>query len=202
MSEKNENKPKASVFWEEIRSITETVFISLFVITMIFTFLLRIVTVKGESMKNTLMPEDKLLTTAWCTQPEQGDIIIVDTTEALLLDDNNSIVRKTGLGKNIVKRVIATEGQTIDIDFERGAVYVDNIMLDEPYITALTHIDEGAFTGKYPVKVPENCVFVMGDNRGVSKDSRSGEIGFVEYEDIIGKVIFRLSPIGEFGFIE
>lgn len=201
MNGKSELKSKLQTIYEEALSIIETVLISLFIISMVFTFLLKIVTVKGESMKNTLMPEDKLLTTAWCSSPEQGDIIIVDASTALLLDESNSLVYKTGLGKNIVKRVIATEGQTVDIDFDRGTVYVDGKMLDESYVIGLTHLDEGAFTGKYPVTVPEDCVFVLGDNRSVSKDSRSDEIGFIENKNIIGKVIFRLSPFEEFGSI-
>lgn len=202
MNGKPESKSKLQIIYEEALSIIETVILSLFVISMVFTFLLKIVTVKGESMKNTLLPENKLLTTAWCNSPEAGDIIIIDASTALLLDDNNKPVHKTGLGKNIVKRVVATEGQTVDIDFERGTVYIDGVMLDESYVIGLTHLDEGAFTGKYPVTVPEGCVFVLGDNRSVSKDSRSDEIGFVENENIIGKVIFRLSPFEEFGFIE
>lgn len=201
MSENSKNASKLAHFWAEVRSIAETVLISLFVITMIFTYLLKIVTVKGESMKNTLLPEDKLLTTAWCGNPEQGDIIIINAKEALLLAEDDSLIYKTGLDKHIVKRVIATEGQSVNIDFDRGAVYVDGVMLDEPYITSLTHIDEGAFTGQYPVTVPEGCVFVLGDNRLVSKDSRSADIGFIETKNIVGKVIFRLSPLEEFGFV-
>ena len=202
MNHGSEAKSKMSIILDELFSIIETVLMTLFIISMVFTFLLKIVTVKGSSMKDTLMPEDKLVTTAWCSSPEQGDIIIVDASTALFIEKDGSLVYKTGLGKNIVKRVIAIEGQTVDIDFERGAVYVDGIMLDEAYVTGLTHLDEGAFTGQYPVTVPKDCVFVLGDNRAVSKDSRSDEIGFIENDNIIGKVIFRLSPFEELGFVE
>ena len=75
-------------------------------------------------------------------------------------------------------------------------------MIDENYITGLTHMDEGAFTGQYPVEVPEGYVFVMGDNRQISKDSRSAEIGFVAVDNITGKVLLRFSPRERFGFVE
>ena len=75
-------------------------------------------------------------------------------------------------------------------------------MLDESYITGLTHMDEGAFTGQYPVTVPKGYVFVLGDNRQVSKDSRSSELGFVAVKNITGKVLMRISPLETFGFVK
>ncbi|MDE5583529.1 MAG: signal peptidase I [Ruminococcus sp.] len=183
-------------------SFVEMMFITLFVITLLFTYVFRIATVNGESMLDTLRPDDRLITTAWYNSAKNGDIVIIYAGDAVTLGEDGKKIVKKGLRKTLVKRIIATEGQKIYIDFERGAVWVDGVMLDENYITGLTHMDEGAFTGQYPVEVPEGHVFVMGDNRQVSKDSRSAEIGFVPVENIMGKVLIRVSPSENFGAVE
>lgn len=190
------------VLYREIISFIELIIITLFLMTMIFTYVLRIATVNGDSMKNTLISGDRLITTAFCNSPEQGDIVIIYAGDAVTLDENRNLEINKGLRKTLVKRVIAVGGQTVDIDFERGSVYVDSVMLDESYITGLTHMDEGAFTGQYPVTVPKGYVFVLGDNRQVSKDSRSSELGFVAVKNITGKVLMRISPLETFGFVK
>ncbi|MCC8136022.1 MAG: signal peptidase I [Ruminococcus sp.] len=180
----------------------ETAIITLFVILLIFTYVLKIVIVDGESMQNTLFQDDAIVVSLLYSEPEAGDIVIINADDAVMLNSDNTLRYEVGLGKKIVKRVIATGGQTVDIDFEKGAVYVDGVMLEESYVTGLTHLDEGAFTDQYPVTVPEGYVFVMGDNRAYSKDSRSLEIGFIAVDSIVGRVFFRLSPISEFGFVD
>ena len=153
-------------------------------------------------MSKTLESGDRVVITNFSAKPKQGDIVVFYAADSVILDDENNLVINPGVRRNLVKRVIAAEGQTVDFDFEKGIVYVDGKILSEDYISGLTHSDSGAFTGKYPVTVPPGYVFVMGDNRRNSIDSRSYEIGFVAVDSIIGKVIFRLTPFDSFGFLE
>ena len=135
-------------------------------------------------MLPTLVDKDRLIVSYLFYTPKNGDIVIVN-------NDNPA------LEKVIVKRVIATEGQTVDIDFDSGEVKVDGKVLQEDYINNLTLLDEGGHN--YPVTVPENCVFVMGDNRMNSLDSRDSRVGFVPEEEILGKVSLRIFPFSRFG---
>ncbi|MCD7810623.1 MAG: signal peptidase I [Ruminococcus sp.] len=199
---KNKTKKHDDKLLNELLTLLETAIITLFVIMLIFTYVLKIVIVDGESMQNTLFQDDAIVVSLLYSEPEAGDIVIINADDAVLLNSDNTLRYEVGLCKKIVKRVIATGGQTVDIDFEKGAVFVDGVMLEESYVTGLTHLDEGAFTDQYPVTVPEGYVFVMGDNRAYSKDSRSLEIGFIAVDSIVGRVFFRLSPISEFGFVD
>lgn len=102
------------------------------------------------------------------------------------------VLRKdTFLEEPIVKRVIATEGQTVDIDFGEGTVYVDGVALEEDYINEPTYLEEGT---EFPLTVPEGCVFVMGDNRNRSSDSRDSRLGTVDTRYVIGKAVFLAFP--------
>ena len=149
-------------------------------VVLIFTLLFRVVVVSGPSMKNTLYNGDYilLLNNVLYTEPQYGDIIVAckDTFHD---------------GEPIIKRIIAVEGQTVDIDFVQGIVYVDGVALDEPYTNTPTNIEEGV---TFPQVVPEGCVFVMGDNRNASKDSRSLEIGMIDKREILGKALFLVFP--------
>ena len=146
-----------------------------------FLFCFRIAVVDGDSMLNTLVDGDYvlLLNRLISGDPQQGDIVVIST--------NNY-----GKGKPIIKRVIATEGQEVFIDFEKGTVSVDGEILDEPYIKDLT---KRSFSGvSYPLTVEEGCIFVMGDNRMNSTDSRSPQIGQIDCREVIGKAIFCIFP--------
>lgn len=150
------------------------------VIMVLFLLLFRVVIVYGPSMNDTLMSGDYLLLLGsnLYHDPQQGDIIVA-------LKDSYSTTEP------VVKRVIATEGQTVDINFASGIVYVDGVALEEPYIKNLTTNFEGT---EFPLTVTEGHVFVMGDNRQRSMDSRDPTIGLIDEREILGKVIFLLFP--------
>lgn len=157
-------------------------------IMIVFLLLFRVIVVSGSSMYSTLIHGDYLLllSNVFYQEPEQGDIVVISKQSY----DN---------GKPIVKRVIAREGQIVDIDFENAIVYVDGLPLEEPYIHAPTTMDEGT---KFPLIVEPGCIFVLGDNRAVSLDSRSPDIGQIDTREVLGKAIFLLFPGNNYGMEE
>ena len=150
------------------------------VLMIVFLMFFRVVVVEGTSMNQTLLDGDYLLllNSTFYGEPEQGDIVVISK------DSYDH-------GVPIVKRVIATEGQIVDIDFENGIVYVDGVALVEPYLNTPTNVQGGV---QFPLEVEDNCVFVMGDNRNCSKDSRYYEIGMIDTREILGKAIFLVLP--------
>ena len=154
-------------------------------IVLVFLLVFRVIVVNGSSMYDTLLHGDYLLllSNVFYQEPEHGDIVVISKESF----DN---------GKPIVKRVIAKEGQTVDIDFENGIVYVDGIALQEDYIYTLTTVDEGM---AFPLTVEEGCIFVLGDNRGVSLDSRNPNVGQIDTREVLGKAIFLIYPGDNYG---
>ena len=140
----------------------------------------RIVVVNGSSMYNTLIDGDYLLliSNTFYRDPQPGDIVVASIDS---FDD----------GAPIVKRIIATEGQIVDIDFEAGIVYVDGVALEEDYTYTKTTTQEGV---SFPLRVEEGHVFLMGDNRESSRDSRYPGIGQVDRRELLGKAVFLLLP--------
>lgn len=154
-------------------------------IVLVFVFLVRIITVSGYSMEPTLLWNDRVAVQSLPYTPERGDVVVLDGY--------------TDYGDPLVKRIIAVGGDTLDIDFSTGTVTLNGEQLDEPYISAPT---SRSYDVIFPVVVPEGYVFVMGDNRPNSLDSRSSEVGFIDERDILGKVLLRVFPLGRFGAIQ
>lgn len=160
-----------------IFEIFEAIIAAFFVITLIFTFVFRVFSVDGPSMKPTLQDGDKVVVSTIGYKAQKGDIVVLSSTE--------------GLKKPIIKRIIAVAGDTVDINFTTGVVTVNGT--EEHYTDELT---TQQFDVAFPVTVPEGTVFVLGDNRGVSLDSRSTQVGCVDERLIVGKVLFRFFPLG------
>ncbi len=175
--------------WQKtlFRDARELVYI-LVIFMLVYVLCFRMVVVVGDSMYGTLMDGDRLLllSNVFYREPEQGDIIVASK-------------QSFKNGECIIKRVIATEGQTVDIDFTTGKVYVDGQVLQEDYISSPTMYPEGM---EFPLTVAENCVFVMGDNRMDSTDSRNPLIGLIDQRQILGKAILILIPGTDHGTMD
>jgi signal peptidase I len=157
----------------------QTLVCSVLAAVVLFTFVIRLVGVDGHSMVPTLQNGDRLLVLNSLLYHDYryGDIVVL---------------RKEAFSEApIVKRVIATAGQTVDIDFETGSVYVDGALLEEDYINDPTLREEGT---EFPLTVPEGSIFVMGDNRNHSSDSRDLRLGTVDTRYVIGKAVFLAYP--------
>ena len=176
MQEQEKQTAKGRDLYEWVQSLVGSVL----VVVAIFTFVIRMMGVDGHSMLNTLQHGDRLLVVNSMLYHDYkyGDIVIL---------------RKNGVFDDdpIVKRVIAVEGQTVDIDFAEGIVYVDGEALEEDYIRVPTYTAEGT---EFPLTVPEGSIFVMGDNRNGSSDSRDYRLGTVDTRYVIGKAAFLIFP--------
>ena len=164
-------------------------------VIILFAFVFRVPTIDGNSMNNTLFNGERVIISDLFYQPKYGDVVVISRNYT---NDTDNIERYS---MPIIKRVIATEGQTVDIDFENGIVYVDGKALTENYTKTPTNL---SYDVKFPVTVPENCVFVMGDNRNDSLDSRSSQIGkggMIDKRYILGKAFLRVFPFDKFGRI-
>ncbi len=175
-----------------LRRITDEVFdiLELFIfcaaiILTVFTFIIRPTVVEGPSMEDTLLEGDYLLVGGIHYTPKQGDIVVVHN------------VGLRYYSQPIVKRVIATEGQVVDIDFSTWTVTVDGKVLDEPY-RKLAPDDFITSDWEYPVTIPDGYLFVMGDNRNHSSDSRSKDIGLIDERCVVGRAILRVLPFNRF----
>ena len=176
---KPETKEEQKIPGREVYEWVQALVCSVLAVVVLFTFVIRMIGVDGHSMVPTLQDKDRLLVlnSMLYDDYQYGDIVVLR--------------KPTFLAKPIVKRVIATEGQTVDIDFSTGSVYVDGALLTEDYINELTFTEEGT---AFPLTVPEGSIFVMGDNRNHSSDSRDSRLGTVDTRYVIGKAVFLAFP--------
>ena len=179
--EMREKKPEEKTDWKKTLVLYLHDLVYMIVgLMLVFLLLFRVIVVSGSSMYDTLIDGDYLLllSNLFYQEPEYGDIIVVSKES---FDD----------GVPIIKRVIATEGQTVDIDFEAGIVYVDGEALQEDYTYTPTNVQEGM---TFPLTLQDGCVFAMGDNRNGSLDSRCPDIGQIDRREILGKALFLFLP--------
>ena len=192
-----ENRPEEqkdqtkSSFFADLLDLAEVAITTFFVFMLLSFYLIRPVTVDGTSMVPTLHDRDKLVMLTLFPPVTNGHIVVINDQEAGYFTDEaqTQVARRSGYEGILVKRVIATAGQQVNIDTEAGTVAVDGVQLAETYNADLTKREDGAF--RYPFTVPEGYIFVMGDNRMRSTDSRNPAIGLVPKEQVLGTVLFR-----------
>ena len=166
--------------WEIVYEWMDSFVFSIILILIVFVFGFRVVGVDGESMMPTLNDKDWLAVQAINNTIERGDIVV--------------ITQPNITNEPLIKRVIAVGGDTLDINFMTGEVKVNGEVIDEPYIMAPTH-NQGDFNK--PIRIPEGYLFVMGDNRNSSLDSRFSSIGVIDERYVLGVANIRLFPFGE-----
>lgn len=179
--EKQKNGMAEMIF--DVVSVLATACIA---VTLAFLFLFRTVGVNGSSMEQTLSTNDRIILTATYGEPKHGDVVVTCQPSKV-----------PGIPDVLVKRVIATEGQVVKFDYTNEKLYVNDVEIEEDY---------AFYDRKYSYRhgvvefdpVPEGCVFVMGDNRNHSTDSRDNRVGFIREEYIMGKALFRIAPFGQF----
>jgi signal peptidase I len=181
---------------EEIFEWFDIISIALIAVLIIFGLLFRIATISGDSMLNTLHDGERIILRDVGYKPQNGDIVVISRNI-----ENKASTEYEDKGP-IIKRIIATENQTVEIDFDLGIVYVDGKALEEDYTSTPT-IDRNDFEG--PMTVPEGHIFVLGDNRTISLDSRSKDIGtngMIDERYILGQAIFRVFPFDKIGRLD
>lgn len=196
----SENVKETKNKYKEIFEWLDVIVTSMIAVVVIFTFIFRLVTIVGDSMQNTFYSGEKIVITKLFYKPQYGDVVVVSRNAG------NDAKSQNTTNEPIIKRVIATGGQYVDIDFQSGKVYVGHDLgnmkeLVEPYTKTPTNARADV---EFPLYVPEGYVFVLGDNRNDSKDSRFkeiGEDGLINEKYILGKAVLRVFPLNRAGKI-
>lgn len=178
---KENNNAEEGTLTDNMFDIVRAVAFALIIVAILLTFVFRLVKVDGHSMMDTLYDQDRVIVTNFLYTPENGDVVVIS--------------HGAEYDTPLIKRVIAKEGQTVRVDAAKGQVIVDNVILDEPYIKELVTT---AGQAENTITVPKGMVFVMGDNRNHSADSRDPKIGLIDVNDIIGKAQYVLFPFDRF----
>lgn len=179
---------RQSAFSADLYSWLQALTFALLILIVLFTFFGRVIGVDGNSMFSTLHDHDMLLLRCVAYEPEQGDVIVLNKPFA-------------DISSPIVKRVIATGGQTVSIDYNTSTVYVDGIPLDEPYIHEFMYQPASPYMQQTEWVIPEGSIFVMGDNRNASSDSRDDRLGIIDTRYVLGKAVCILFPFSRIGSI-
>ena len=195
--------PENRSFSKDVIEWLEVISTAVIAVVIIFCFIFRVATIDGSSMLNTLYGgdalgrnADKVIITNLAYTPKNGDIVVISRNA------QNSLESQTKSQGPIIKRVIAVGGQTVNIDFDSGTVYVDGVALKEDYISTPTTSSADV---EFPIYVPEGYIFVLGDNRQDSLDSRYsqiGENGLVDTRYVLGHAVFRIYPLDRIGRLD
>lgn len=183
----DEQEQQDKKFCSSVLEWVETMVFAIMLVAVVFTFAARVITVDGRSMEPTYHNGDRVLVSGFAGEVSRGDVVII----------------VNALQEPIIKRVVATEGQVVDFDSETGELLVDDVYVKGEVFgleNGITHVpDMPGQVLEFPQTVPENCVFVLGDNRGNSTDSRFVSVGMVDHRNILGKVVFNLYPFSILG---
>ncbi len=183
----------------DILEWTASLVYAVIAVLLINLFAVRLTTVDGNSMNNTLFNADGVISTNLFYTPCRGDIVVIQSDRfpnRVLTEKYDAVI----YGEPIIKRVIGVAGDKISFDFDKGEVYLNGELLVEDYVATPTNVEWDSVSGKEYV-VPEGCVFAMGDNRNGSTDSRDSRVGMVDTDLIMGKAIFRYLPFDSMGLL-